>query len=403
MAKNNGGSKKRIVIFIPEFPVVTQTFIQRDIVELASSETLDISIVSLKRGNAILDTSISSRVHYQRLSLLLALGTVFSVLFNLKTFFSFLKLLDQEEKGSAIANAYLVFKSFAYAKILQGHAPDEIHAHFYSDFSTIAMFAAAMLDVPFSVNAHARDVTEYPHLASKKAEMARFISVCNKNAFDKLISYAGSAASKVHLVHHGVDSTKIFEGQTRRGGDVPKIFMGGTRLTEKKGITYMIEASKQLKDDGIAHNVVVIGPDELSGALQKKVADLNLTDTFEIVGKGLPFEELVTHYFSSEIFVLPNIETDSGDVDGIPNALIEASLAGLAIVTTDAGSNLELIEDEKSGLIVSQRDVSALVAAIRRLIEDPNLRNKLGIVAKSSAEAMFSTKNTVSKLEDLLK
>ena len=80
----------------------------------------------------------------------------------------------------------------------------------------------------------------------------------------------------------------------------------------------------------------------------------------------------------AQLFVAPFVETESGDKDGIPTALLEGMATGLPVVATDAGSITEVIENGREGIIVSQRDPAALANAIEGLLRDPDQRRRLG-------------------------
>ena len=393
-------NKKKVLIFVPEFP--RETFIERDVTALIERGNLDVSVVTLKKGNQELPDFVADRVSVANLGIVnLASGLAyfFSKPGAVREIFS---LARKDKSKSLTSNYYLALKSLGYAKVFAKHSPAEIHAHFYSDFSTIAMYASILLEIPFSVNAHARDVFEYPHLSKEKAERAKFVSVCNQRAFEVCQGFS-QRAKNVQLIYHGLDPQKLFNDiSPSEKTDVPLIFMGGSRLTEKKGIEYMIEASKILKERDIKHRVLIIGSGPLQKELEKKVAKAGLEEIFEINGAGAAFSELAKYYLSADLFVLPIIQTGEGDSDGIPNTIIEAALAKLPIITTDAGSVSELIENGKTGAVVPQKDAASLARAIEILLGDESQKKQLGAAAYTKALEMFDQEKNIAQLEQLL-
>ncbi len=398
-------NNKKILVFIPEFPVLTETFIARDLEKLVQLGNLEITIVYLKKGKGEIPEILKPHAHKARLN-------VIDLLFSLRYFFTksdkiweLQKIIRGDLTKSTWGKFYLLVKALGYANILKNYQPSEVHAHFYSDFPSLAMFVAIILDRPFSITAHARDVLEYPHLPKTKAKKAKFISVCNQHAYRRLMRISEADESKVHLIHHGIDSAHIFPKEiniTKPGG--PMIFMGGTRLTEKKGIEYMIEASKILKDRGFKHEVYLVGPGPLYEKLQQKISELALEETFYIKGqgKGAPFSEIAQYYLIADLFVLPIVKSEYGDADGIPNTIIEAALAKLPIITTDAGSVTELIIDDVTGVIVPQRNSEILATEIERLLLDQERKQRLGNAVYLKAQEMFDQETNVKKLESLL-
>lgn len=397
--------KKKIVIFIPEFPVLTETFIQRDIVKLIERGNLDVDVLYLKKGSGKLDGVLKPHSHRIRLNFI-------DLLFSLKYLFiksDEIKRIDHILKGdltrTPLKRKYLMFKALGYANMIRTYHPDELHIHFYSDFSTIGMFVAILLGIPFSINAHARDVFEYPHLPKSKGNLAKFVTVCNKAAYERCMEISGVGEDKIKLVHHGIDPDKVFPPDvTATKTDVPMIFMGGTRLTEKKGIEYMLQASKILKDRGFKHRVDIVGVGSRYELMKRRVKKLGLEEIFFIhsEGKGMPFKELAKYYLAADLFVLPLVTSRSGDADGIPNVIIEAALAKLPIITTDAGSVSELVVDDETGEVVPQRDPEALATAVERLIVDDDRKKRLGEAVYQKAREMFDQDKNVGRLEELL-
>jgi glycosyltransferase involved in cell wall biosynthesis len=86
----------------------------------------------------------------------------------------------------------------------------------------------------------------------------------------------------------------------------------------------------------------------------------------------------------------------SSDSEGLSNALLEYMFKGVASVATAVGGNPELIEHEKSGLLIPPDDEQALANAITRLIEDSPLKNKLTLAARQKAEGEYSWEKCIT-------
>ncbi len=403
MARKN--SKKKIAVFIPEFPVITETFIQRDLVKLVELGKVDLVVLCIRRGSGDIDPALKHLVHKVRLN-------VIDMFFALRYLFTekeevrqIRHILKGDLTRNFIKKCYLLLKALGYTNIIKNYKPNELHIHFYSDFSTIGMFVALLMKIPFSISAHARDVFEYPHLPKSKANLAKFVTVCNKQAYERLVQISDAPPEKVHLIHHGIDPEKVFPTDTAaHKPDAPMIFMGGTRLTEKKGIEYMLEASKILKNRGIKHRVDLVGVGPKHSHYSEKIAEMGLKDIFIIHGggKGLPFSEVAKYYLAADLFVLPIVKTAAGDSDGIPNAVIEAAMAKLPIITTDAGSVNELIINDVTGVVVPQKNPEVLATEIEKLLIDEERKSRLGEAAYYKAVDMFDQERNVKELNRLL-
>ncbi|MFC1621924.1 glycosyltransferase family 4 protein [Patescibacteria group bacterium] len=380
---------------MPKFPKLTETFIERDISKLVELGNLDVKVLFLEKGEGKMSEFSSSVSEEARLTwwdsfcalrfFVTKFGRVFEVFFLIK-------------------NVYLFLKSVGYAQVFSKYNPDEIHAHFMSEPSTIAMGAATILGVPFSINAHARDVTEYPTLEEEKVKRAKFITVCNTNVFEVCKNFI-PGAKNIFKIYHGVSRAELFSSPlTIVKPKRPVIFSGGARLVGKKGHKYLIEAAEILSDKNYDFEVHIAGGGPLHKELQNQVKSSGLGDMVFFHGgeKGVPFDTVSQYYRIADILVSPNIALEEGDVDGIPNALIEAALAKLPIITTDAGSILEFVEHEFNGLVVPQKSSKSLASAIEMLLNDEDLRRELGKNAQSKAIKMFDIERNVRELEKLL-
>lgn len=101
----------------------------------------------------------------------------------------------------------------------------------------------------------------------------------------------------------------------------------------------------------------------------------------------------------TDIFVLPT--KGSGRMEGSPVALLEAMACGKACVATDIPGSRDIIEDGISGLLVEPENADALAKAINRLIEDKDLREKMGETARERVETSFSIEREVAAHEQL--
>jgi colanic acid/amylovoran biosynthesis glycosyltransferase len=411
MEKTN---KKRIIVVIPEFPRLTETFIERDVSKLAEFEDIDLTVFSLVEGKGYLSPNLVGKVVYQRLKLLnLISGVLLQCLAKPQITVDLLvKVLakDSFDTTSIWQRVLFVVKGAGYAQLFKKFKPQEVHSHFLSDISTICMVSAQYLGVPLSLTVHAKDVLVNPSVPIVKVGQAKFISVCNKYAHNRLLEMAKDNSSKIHLIYHGLDEKRLeVSNLTLIKPKRPLIFLLVSRLVEKKGVDYMLQASRILLTKGIDHEVIIIGandpgnPVNMYEKYKEQVLSLKMQDVVKFLGegKGVPFEEAKQYYKIADIFVMPSISATTGDADGVPNTVIEAALSKLPIIATDAGSIKDLLNEQNS-ILVEQKNAEQLASAIERLIYDPELRESLGKRAYYDAKEMFSSAKNVSILHKLL-
>jgi len=122
--------------------------------------------------------------------------------------------------------------------------------------------------------------------------------------------------------------------------------------------------------------------------LDAKIASSRVGQRFRRLGRR-SHEEVRALLAEADVWVGSAVEGADGDKEGIPTALLEAMAARLPVVTTDAGSILEVVEDQVSALIVPQKDPEALANALERVLSDAGLAQRLGSAAAERARTEF--------------
>jgi glycosyltransferase involved in cell wall biosynthesis len=97
--------------------------------------------------------------------------------------------------------------------------------------------------------------------------------------------------------------------------------------------------------------------------------------------------------------VIPSVRDDSGNVDGLPNIVLESLASGTAVVATAAGGIGSVVEHEKTGVVVPERSARAIAEAVVRLSADPALRERLGTDARRMVEARFGWGRAAERFE----
>jgi glycosyltransferase involved in cell wall biosynthesis len=220
---------------------------------------------------------------------------------------------------------------------------------------------------------------------------ASIIRALSPRLRDRLIDEFGIAAERIRIVSIYVDVKKLgLEVRTLAESDMRLYeeavtgfrtaygqyfnFLTVSRLVPIKQITLQLEALCMiLLDHGnVMLHIAGSGPDE--GRLRREVARLHLQNHVVFHGYRSGYE-LGLLYLECDAFLL------TSDYEGWGMVIIEAASAGLPIIMTDVGCAGELIIHEESGLVIPPRDVGALTDAMKRLIEDSALREKLSVGA----------------------
>lgn len=183
----------------------------------------------------------------------------------------------------------------------------------------------------------------------------------------------------------GVDM-QVFEVQPEPAIDAehPPVAMFPARLLGDKGVREFVAAAEQLRAAGVTARLVLIGrrdPDNKTDIGEAQLQAWIDSGAVEYWGFS---EDMPATLVRAHVIVMPSYR------EGLPRGLIEAAAIGRAIVTTDAPGCREVVRHEENGLLVPVGDGPAVAAAIRRLLEDSVLRQRLAARGRAIAEEEFS-------------
>lgn len=287
------------------------------------------------------------------------------------------------------------------ARVVSRHPCDHIHAHFVDRAATMALVIGRLREVPYSVTAHANDIYVNPVLLTEKLSEATFVATCtayNRSHLSRLGTR--ELASKVACIYHGLDFTRYRPEHGDRSGSDPSgtpVLLAVGQLKEKKGLAYLLQACRLLKDRGHCFRCEIVGEGPLRPQLEALLRQLSLEDTVTLTG-ALPHQEVIRRYERSHVFVLPAVVGGDGDRDGIPNVVLEAMAMELPVVSTRHSGIPEAVEDGESGLLVPPGDTIALTEALSRLLDDPDLRRRLGRRGRQRVLADFDAERNAKRL-----
>lgn len=174
------------------------------------------------------------------------------------------------------------------------------------------------------------------------------------------------------------------------------------RMIWEKGVGEFVEAARLLTADGIQARFALLGDRDAENPAAVPAAQLAQWKNDGPVEWWGNREDMPEVYAQAHIVCLP---TYYGE--GVPKALIEAASCGCALVAADVPGSREIVRHEETGLLVPPRDAHALAAALKRLIGDKNLRQRLGNRARQAACDEFAqekvAEQTLSVYRELLR
>lgn len=203
-------------------------------------------------------------------------------------------------------------------------------------------------------------------------------------------------ANAIQVTYNGVQATLARPGraaalrQEFRVAEDGLLLLFVGRLVVHKDVPTLLRAVARVRAALPTLRVVVAGDGPLKSELAREALSLSLEGVVQMIGQRDDIPELIA---AADVMVLPSLR------EGLSNVVLEGMMGGKPVVASRAGGNVELVEDERSGLLFEIGDDAALAAILERLARDPSLRARLGAGARQRAEAEFSVISMVRAYE----
>jgi glycosyltransferase involved in cell wall biosynthesis len=396
-----------ILYILDRYSNQTETFIRNEIEALNQSEKVIVVIISLSSKKKCHNTKYDNEVEYTKWNIINIYFNVFRYIFSKrKSIFrkTTIKCIQFNSFMGSLKQLKKLYQAFYIIEIILRKKNHHIHAHFATYPTDIAMLVADIFKVPFSFTAHAQDIYTQPNnLLLKKIEKARFVVTCTRYNMKYLMSICNNdeMINKIHCIYHGIDLKKWYFLPTMSYGIKKTInLLSVARLVEKKGLVFLVYAVDILVQMNYRIFCTIIG----NGTLKNKLNTLIRLKKLEnnvIILNPLPQEEIKNYFLQNDIFILPSIIAVNGDRDGLPNVLLEALATGTPVITTAVSAIPELIEYEKTGMFVHEKNPEAIARTIIRLLNTPRLYQKLIINGREKVENKFDSEFWSKKLYEL--
>jgi glycosyltransferase involved in cell wall biosynthesis len=285
---------------------------------------------------------------------------------------------DERVKGrAALATPlYALALRRAIRHALAQRRYDLVHAHWIVPNGVIA---AGVGSVPLAIGLHGSDVflAEKPgvrHLARRALRRAKLLTGCSPELVDR-IRALGFPEERSRVIPYGVDVNAFSPAPERRAIwrtrlGVPEgapLILGVGRMATKKGFHVLLEALPELLAAHPEAHVVLAGGGDLLDRFTALAKSPELAGRLHLPGSVLR-DTLPDLYRAADIFVLPAVHDAKGNVDGLPNVILEAMASGLPVVASGISGIPLAVEDGRTGLLVPEKEPQALLAALRRLV-----------------------------------
>jgi glycosyltransferase involved in cell wall biosynthesis len=305
---------------------------------------------------------------------------------------------------------FLLGEFLALVKLTRKIKPDIIHAHWILPQGFIAALAKKITGVPFVVTTHGGDIyglqgrfaTTLKRYALHKAAHVTVVSKDIQQTIKK--KFGENILTEV--ISMGVDS-QLFnpdkkDDQLRRkyGITGPFLLFVG-RLTEKKGVRYLIEAMPEVLKTFPESKLLIIGTGELRQELSRLVNSLGLQERVIFTG-AISNNELPKYFATADIFIGPSTQAKGGDTEGFGLTFVEAAMSGCIVIGTDVGGIGDIIEHGKTGFLVKEKDPAAITDTLCNILQQSDSLSDMKTAARQKMISKFDWQVIAEKYQKVL-
>lgn len=288
-----------------------------------------------------------------------------------------------------------------YYQAIKKLNPSIIHAHFGFDAVKMIWFASHFR-IPLVISFYGSDVSRLPSEFGwkrryKKLAAAGSHFIAATQFMKKQLIDLGFPVDKISVVRFGVDlqsSPFLERNQTNH-----KLMMVG-RMVEKKGFKYAIQAVHKLRMENIDVNLHLYGNGPLMPELKNLTKSLELNGAVTFRGYQ-PIENVLEAHKDYAIMLAPSVAAKDGDMEGLPNTILEAMARGTPVVASRHAAIPEVVEDAETGFLVDEADSDALANTLKNIFQNKYDLEQIRKRARKRVEEDYSVTRMVSEVEHI--
>jgi glycosyltransferase involved in cell wall biosynthesis len=399
---------KTVAYLMSRFPTLTETFILYEILELERLG-LRVEVFPLLRQREQVvhpeARAIVERAHYARVLSRAALVAQFYWLGTRPR--AYLGAWWQALRGnvrswSFFLRALLIVPLAAlFARQIESLGVTHVHAHWATHPTLAAFVIQRLTGLPYSFTAHSHEIYVDRTMLEEKIRRASFVVTISEYNQRLLREFYGDrAADKTAVIHCGVD-VAVFQPPPYRERSGPFTIVCVASLQRHKGHPYLIEACARLKAQGIPFRCLLVGEGQDRPQIEALIARLGLAGEVRLLGQQ-PRHRVSELLAAADVVTLQSIMTPSGMSEGIPVALMEAMAVGRPVIASALRGIPELVEHERTGLLIPDQDAQALADALLRIYREPEFARQLGSAARAKVVREFNLRDNAAALYRLL-
>ncbi len=304
--------------------------------------------------------------------------------------------LQLGKNGNPLYGLAYVAEAALVARWMRQNGLQILHVHFGNASATVGVLVRRLTDCHLSYTIHGPDEFDDvfgQHLALKMSEADSVVCISQFAKGQLMRISHPDNWPKFQVCRLGVDPAQ-FTYSERPSNKSPVELLCVGRLSSAKAQILIVQACAQLRDEGLAFALTMVGDGPDRPRIEQAIERLGLGRLVRLTG-SLNQEAVRAQFARADIFVLPSL------AEGIPVVLMEAMSSGVPCVSTPVNGIPELIQHERTGLLATPGDVESLAAQLRRLIREPGLRRSLAEAARVKVQSDFNLSQNVAQLSRL--
>lgn len=366
--------RRRIGYLTGQYARPSDTFIRFEVDELRRGG-LEIVTFSIRRPDAGEPPDENVAEHQQQTEYLLEAGAprllasfltcmVVSPASWIRTTLLAWRTRQRGAKGCLKQLAYLIEAAYLVRRIRQLKI-DHLHNHIGENSATVAMLAAELAGISYSLTIHGPGIFYAPHTwaLGEKLDRAAFTACITDYCRSQCMTFASPETwERLHVVRCGIPRLFLEPPVRRDVVDSVPTFVCVGRLCVEKGQRLLVEVARQLKSESRALKVVIVGDGEDRADLECRIGEAEVGDIVELVGwkTSAEIRELL---LTARAFVLPSF------AEGLPIVIMESLALECPVISTQVAAIPELVETGLTGWLIPPASPEALSAAFRLALD----------------------------------
>ena len=394
----------RIAYLTGEYPRATDTFIQREVMGLRE-KGVDVQTFSVRRPGDEHLVGPEQKAERDRTFYLLPVHPITLLLAHFSLWLSspgrYLRALKltwttrQDGLKGTLYQFFYFLEAGILAQQIRNQQIQHLHNHLADSSCSVAMLASALGGFTYSFTIHGPYIFFEPYRWRLDEKIKRSLFVCCISHFCRSQAMLFAPMDKwdrMYIIHCGVNPD-LFNLVPHDFSNKRLLYVG--RLAANKGLPILLQSLATLKSLHPEIILTIVGDGADRVAWEEMAIALGLERQVKFVGYQSQ-AQVRQHLQQTDVFVLPSF------AEGVPVVLMEAMAAGVPVVATQIAGTSELVENGISGYLVPPGDTVSLTKQIEVLLNDSQLRAKLGASGRLKVENEFNLHKEVDRLYSIM-